>query len=181
MRIHRTIACAAAIAVGMPLTATFTAPAGATDQAVRQATHAAKVKNCKGKQLRVRFGRTGAAAGTFYRTIRFRNTKKRCAVRTWPEVGYASKRGRPVGFLATHPHKRRTLVLRHGEVGRVALGTPEWRNFPRRACGARRATKLAVYIPGRIRPGARHVRRIPNGSMKVCTTKRGRPSLSRLR
>lgn len=182
MHIHRTIAAAAAIAVAMPLTATFTPPVAATDQPVDEAMQAAKVKNCKGRQLRIRFGRSGAAAGTLYRTIRFRNTGKRCAVRTWPEVGYARKRGRPVGFLATHPRQlRRPVVLRHGEVGRVALGTPDWRNFPRRACGARRATKLAVYIPGRIRPRARHLRKLPHGAMRVCTSRQGRPSLSRLR
>lgn len=180
-RIHKITTFAAALAIGAPLTVAFTASAGATGEPGQPMPHAVKAKNCKGKQLRVSFGKAGAAAGTFHRTIKFRNNGKRCALRAWPQVGYATKHGRPVGFLARPAHKLRwPLVLRHGNVGRVDLGTPEWANYPRGRCAPRRAAKLAIYVPGRINAGARHLKRVPNGPMKVCTTRLGRPSLSRL-
>lgn len=174
MRIRYAIACAAAMTVGMPLSAAAAGPADAT--AVRSAH---KVETCKGNQLRVSVRNGDAAAGTTYLRIRFRNTGKRCAVRAWPQVGYAGKRGRPVGYLASHPHKHyRTRILRHGQARKVTLGTPAWQNFRHGACWPQRAARLAVYLPSRITPDARHLKKVPAGPGKVCSTRHGRPYLS---
>lgn len=173
MRIRNAIACAAALTVGMPLAATAAGPGGTTHQAAHPSP---KVKTCKGKQLNVTVRNSDAAAGTAYLKIRIRNKGKRCAVRAWPQIGYASKRGRPVGFLASHPREHyRARVLRHGQVRRVVLATSHWQNYGRRVCWPRQAARLAVYIPSRITPAARHLKKVPGGARKVCTSRRGRP------
>lgn len=173
MRIKMLAAPIAALALGT----TLVSGAVTSADAQRSDDGARKIKECKGRQLAVRLGKTGVAAGSTYQAIRIRNRGRRCAIKSWPEVGYAGRHGGPVGFLAKHnrkwPHR---VVLRHGETGRLLLQTPNPGNFPRGKCRPARARRIVTYAPGNIRSNTRHVNKVKHAT-KVCTTRRGRPHL----
>lgn len=174
MRIQKVAASVAALAVGGALAvATGTAAGAGPDRP-------AKPPTCRGGQLHTSLGPVDAAAGSYYQNVRFRNTKRRCVVRGWPNVRYARKGG-PIGHFAAHrrkpPHR---LVLRHGEVGRVTLQTPNWRNFPRKRCHAKRATHVVTHVPKRVKPATRHRNKLKR-PMKVCSSMQGRPRIARMR
>lgn len=176
MRIKKFAAPIAALA----LAATVTTGA-ATSADAHRGVDAKKVKECKGKQLEVRLGKTGVAAGSTYRTIKLRNSGGRCVVRTWPKVIYRHRSGVPVGFFAKHRHQRPHLVLRHGQRGKVTLQTPNPANFPRRKCRPYRVNTLVTYVPGRVRAtDTMHVDKLKR-STRVCSTKKGRSYVSRMR
>ncbi|UYM07224.1 DUF4232 domain-containing protein [Solicola gregarius] len=172
MRMKKIAAAFAALTVGAALVT-----GAATSADANSAAGAKKIKECKGKQLKVSLGKKGAAAGSSYQAIRIRNTGRVCSINSWPEIGYASKHGTPVGHFAKHgrtwPGK---VVLTHGQRGRLQLQAPNPGNFPKRVCRPAKATKIAAYVPGSIRPSSRHANRIKR-PVKVCTTRRGRPSL----
>ena len=172
MRITEIAAPIAAIALGATLTA-----AGATSADAHRDDGARKIEQCKGKQLKVRLGKSGVAAGSTYRDIWIRNRGKRCKLTSWPRVGYASKHGTPVGFFASTNRKLpKRVVLGHNKRRKFILQTPSTGPFPRRACRPARAHKLVTYVPGYIRPSTRHATK-KHRFGKVCTTRRGRPTL----
>lgn len=174
MRMQKWAASAVAVTVAGSLL-TFSAPNSG-------ATPGSAVQRCTGGQLHTSLGPADAAAGSEYRNVRFRNTGERCAVSAWPRITYARTNGKRVGRFAEPPaHPPRTIVLRHGEIGRVLLRTPNPGNFPRRLCKPRAATKLKTYVPGgKLRPANKHLNKLPRRT-RVCTTAKGRPSISRLR
>lgn len=178
MSMKKVAAPFAALALGASLTAgaATTADAHGSDDGAR------KITECKGKKLKVRIGKTGAAAGSTYRTIKFRNRGKRCIVRTWPAVMFRHKSGVPVGFFAKHRHKRPRLVLRHGQSGKVTLQTPNPGNFPRRKCQPYRVNRLVTYLPGRVGGSVdnMHAKKLKR-STKVCSTQKGRSRVYRMR
>ncbi|MGH3360163.1 MAG: DUF4232 domain-containing protein [Nocardioidaceae bacterium] len=181
MRIQTVVACAAAVAIGGSLTIVSTVAAGNVGQPGSDAGPSARPKTCEGRQLHTSLGRIDAAAGSYYQNVRFRNAGKRCVVRGWPKIRYSGKGAEPIGFFGSHPRKPpHRLVLRHGETGKVTLQTPNPGNYPPKACRPARATHLATYVPARVRPATHHRNKLDR-PMKVCSTKNGRPSVSRLR
>ncbi|MDN5854630.1 MAG: DUF4232 domain-containing protein [Actinomycetia bacterium] len=172
MRIKKVAAPMAALALAATLTT-----GAATSADAEHSDGARKIKTCKGKQLKVRLGKTGVAAGSTYRDIWIRNRGKRCKLTSWPRVGYASKHGTPVGFFArTNRKLPNRVVLGHNKRRKFILQTPSTGPFPRHACRPARARKIVTYVPGYIRPSTRHASKSRRFG-KVCTTVRGRPSL----
>lgn len=172
MRINKVAAPMAALALAATLTT-----GAATSADAHHGDGAKKIRQCNGKQLKVRLGKAGAAAGSTYQDIWIRNRGKRCKLTSWPRVGYASKHGTPIGFFArTYRKFRGSVVLGHTKRRKFILQTPSTGPFPKRACRPARAPKLVTYAPGYIRPSTRHTAR-SKAVRKVCTTLRGRSTL----
>lgn len=176
MRIQQVISGAAALTIAAPLIAFSTPNAGATPPASDMPRP--KVQHCKGKDLRISLGKLDASLGSYYQNIRFRNPGKRCLIKGWPRVLYASKAGAPVGFRAKHRRHHHRVVLKHGAGAKVTLQTPNPENFPRKACHPRRAAAVKTFLPRHAHWANLNKLKRP---MQVCTTKKGRPQLIRLR
>jgi len=131
--------------------------------------------SCATSDLKVSLGQSGAAAGTFYQRVDFRNTgTEPCTLTGYPGVSFADDAGHQVGVDASRnpANASATVTLSPGSTAYANLGVPDWGNFPASNCSAAKATMLRVYPPNQ-----RDSVLVPD-AQKVCTTAEGRPTIT---
>jgi hypothetical protein len=130
---------------------------------------------CATSELKVSLGQSGAAAGTFYQRVEFRNAgAQACTLTGYPGVSFADDAGHQVGVAASRnpANPSTTLTLAPGGTAYANLGIPDSGNFPAGSCSAATATTLRVYPPNQ-----RDSVLVPD-AQKICTTANGRPTIT---
>lgn len=113
---------------------------------------------CRSAELALSLGRGSAAAGTYYRPLRFTNEgDDRCVLRGFPGVSYvAGEDGRQVGPAAEREGPKGDPVsLGPGEVAHAVVGFVQVRNYDPAACKPTPVRGLRVYPPGET--GAKYI------------------------
>lgn len=106
--------------------------------------------------LSVTLGTTGAAAGTYYQQLLFRNTGARpCALDGYPGVSFTDAGGRQVGPAAKRSNVTgqpiTAVVLDANQYANAAVGIPTAQNYPSANCHPVATTGLRVFPPGSFR------------------------------
>jgi hypothetical protein len=108
---------------------------------------------CAPSQLHVSLAYDGAAAGTAYYRIVFRNAgRTACGLVGYPGVSAVSASGHQVGSPAArdhasnlHPHLRVTIMP--GGAAHALVGIADFQNYSRAACRPVRVSRLRIYPP----------------------------------
>lgn len=154
-----------------PPPATSTTTASPSDTASGNGATA----SCATSDLKVSLGQSGAAAGTFYQRVEFRNAgTEDCTLTGYPGVSFADDSGHQVGASASRnpANASATVTLAPGSTAYANLGIPNYGNFPAANCAAANATMLRVYPPNQ-----RDSVMVPD-AQKICTTTDGRPTIT---
>lgn len=105
---------------------------------------------CKSKDLALSLGRGDAAAGTYWRPLRFTNkSKSTCEIQGFPGVSYvAGDDGHQVGAAAYRDGtKGKPVKLKPGGVAYAAVGFTQVRNYDPADCKPTAVRGLRVYPP----------------------------------
>jgi hypothetical protein len=108
------------------------------------------VPRCGTADLTVSLKQAGAAAGTAYYRIVFRNhTGHACSLTGYPGVSYvAGTAGRQVGPAASRdPGHIRTVVIPSGRTAHALLREADTLNYSKSTCQPRHVRGLRVYPP----------------------------------
>jgi hypothetical protein len=135
------------------LAAAFLAPlalAASIATAAPAATAGTTPHRCYAQDLSVSVARTGAAAGSTYYRLTFRNEGPACTLYGYPGVSAA---GSPAGPREGHaavrdPGSPVLVVLKHGQSATAVLKVAETGNYPRSRCHPVAAAGLRVWVPG---------------------------------
>ena len=123
-------------------------PAGSAAKAVTAGSPGA----CATRQLSLRLGVGGHAAGSAYLPIVFTNTgSAACTLTGYPGVSFvAPSTGKQVGAAATRNSHQpsRTVTLQPAGRASALLQVANYVNFPPKACAATSVSGLRVYPPG---------------------------------
>ncbi|NIJ14558.1 hypothetical protein FHU38_004959 [Saccharomonospora amisosensis] len=106
---------------------------------------------CRSAELALSLGRGSAAAGTYYRPLRFTNEGDNpCVLRGFPGVSYvAGEDGHQVGPAAEREGpKGGPVSLEPGEAAHAVVGFVQVRNYDPAACEPTPVRGLRVYPPG---------------------------------
>jgi hypothetical protein len=107
---------------------------------------------CHLRHLAVSVRAGGAAAGSAYYRLRFRNTGARaCSLTGYPGVSFVTSPAGPrIGLAAGRDasYPVRAVVLEPGQRAVARLQVLDARDYPRRTCHPVRARWLLVYPPG---------------------------------
>lgn len=115
--------------------------------------NAPKSPPCQVSQLSVRLGVGGAAAGTSYQQIDFRNVgTTTCVLSGYPTVVFLDPAGQPVGQPAAPMNLLGTPIgpveLAAGQVGHASLGVATAQNYPAATCKPATTSTIRVSVPG---------------------------------
>lgn len=127
------LAAALALTAGMPAAAQTHPPA------------------CAASALKVTAGSPGAAAGSAYYPLRFRNvTGAACTLHGYPGVSLVRNSGRRIGRAARRDraYPPSPVYLAPGKSGHATLQVTDALNYPPRSCRPVTAHHLKVYPPG---------------------------------
>jgi hypothetical protein len=114
---------------------------------------ATAARPCRLRQLTVRWGRSGAALGTAYEQIIFRNTSAtECTLFGYPSVVFLSQSGTVIGRPAPHENAfgRRVLPisLASGRAGHDSMGIETAADFPVKSCQPVTTAEVRITVPG---------------------------------
>ncbi len=114
------------------------------------ATPQAGTSRCALAQLELALGRPGAAAGSTYTPITFRNTGSvPCSLDGYPGVSFvAGDRGQQVGAAATRTGTAQPVLLAPGDTAHATLQESNAGNHDPAACRPTAVPGLRVYPPG---------------------------------
>ncbi|MEP7192237.1 MAG: DUF4232 domain-containing protein [Actinomycetota bacterium] len=120
---------------------------------VSQATSpAGSAPTCSTSQLSLRWGKSGAAAGTAYQPIVFTNhASSTCALRGYPGVAFvAPSTGGQVGAAASRNPQQpvATISIKPDSSVSALLGIASYQNFPPGECLSRAVSGVRIYPPG---------------------------------
>lgn len=127
------------------------AAAGTASPAVNQTVTARPP--CVGDQLTIDLGVVGAAAGTMYQQVDFRNASRSgCVLYGYPVVVFLNALGHVVGRAAEPTNVLGTPVsalwLLPGEVGHVSVGVATATNLPAATCRPADTSAIRLTLPG---------------------------------
>lgn len=115
---------------------------------------AAPLPTCKSVDLDISVGRTGSAAGTFYREIKFTmRSLGACVLRGFPGVSYVDRAGAQVGNAAYRVGEPGDLItLAYGASVSADVGFANWQNYDPEDCRPQPVWGIRVYPPDEFVP-----------------------------
>jgi hypothetical protein len=114
------------------------------------AAESSSARSCSISDLTVTLGRGGAAAGTAYRQIDFRNrTTKQCTLNGYPRAVFFNSLGAQVGRSSYRVNVTgqaiKTVILEPGHYANAAIATPTAVNYPPQQCNRKSTANVRVY------------------------------------
>lgn len=128
-----------------------TSPTAPTSPGVPPAPAPSGPPGCATSGLTASLGRGGAAAGSVYYPMEFKNTSgATCSLYGYPGVSFVTASGAQVGAAATEDpvYPRRLVTLAPGSTAHAVLQITVAQNYPAGACSPVAVHRLKVYPPG---------------------------------